>query len=696
MSFIVNPSSVSQIQIKNDLINFLNAQGDALVWKDFFASSTGNIVIDLISGLGALLNYNVIAARREAFLPYAQNRSSAIAASSSLGYSTFRGRNQIIDITFTPNTTGTLSKWTVLGTVKDQNIILLNATNVVSGTPVTARCIVGTINTQSLTVTSTGPSLFRYTQPNVSADIRLFLNSTEVALSEKTLDLINGKFVAITNVYDSVDVSYLNLDTAPVQYIVNDVLQLRWIALTTSTFSFTAEDIAFTSGTFTSFSTFALYQAPELIDSIKINAPLANETQFVIRGRKDYLKTFRLSDSSIIDTSGEDVSAAVVRLYYIRTLLNLFTSTEKDALLELISSYRPFGVQPPLITDPDINFLKLAISVTLNPDVGTVSPSTDVSTILDSYRKKLGSSIIFADLERLINNLSYIKITRIKFNPSTWVGSTTYRRGVHVKPTSPGSKIFEMKRHLYRSASLEPTWPTVGGPNYDANLGELVTDGRIVWECVLKPCESVGVWTSNKIYNIDELVIPTGTISDLSLVNKAFKVVDFINLSGSDVNCLTASITYGGTTFTAVNCGLVGNSITLNFDGTKTVATVVSDWNTANPSNTVSFSPGGNASNVLAAATKQLTGGLGTKATTTYGGVVFTAVNNGVEGNLIKLVFDGSKTVTLVVNQWNSAEPNNQVTTSGPGSSVLAAGTATLSGGTAAFNGEPAWPGGLC
>ena len=49
----------------------------------------------------------------------------------------------------------------------------------------------------------------------------------------------------------------------------------------------------------------------------------------------------------------------------------------------------------------------------------------------------------------------------------------------------------------------------------------------------------------------------------------------------------TASVLLNNTTFVAQNAGAIGNSIFLEFDGIKTIAQVVDDWNTANPMNMV-------------------------------------------------------------------------------------------------------------
>lgn len=70
-----------------------------------------------------------------------------------------------------------------------------------------------------------------------------------------------------------------------------------------------------------------------------------------------------------------------------------------------------------------------------------------------------------------------------------------------------------------------------------------------------------------------------------------------------------ATGTHGGVLFTADNAGIVGNSISLVFNGTDTVLQVKTAWNAANPANTVSSDPAHD-SDVLGATTLNLTGGL--------------------------------------------------------------------------------------
>jgi len=71
----------------------------------------------------------------------------------------------------------------------------------------------------------------------------------------------------------------------------------------------------------------------------------------------------------------------------------------------------------------------------------------------------------------------------------------------------------------------------------------------------------------------------------------------------------------------------------------------------------------------------------GVQATITVGPNVFTAVNYGLSGNLISLVFDGVDDVSTVVAAWNAANPANQVSFTGSGATVPSAQTANLAGG---------------
>jgi hypothetical protein len=71
----------------------------------------------------------------------------------------------------------------------------------------------------------------------------------------------------------------------------------------------------------------------------------------------------------------------------------------------------------------------------------------------------------------------------------------------------------------------------------------------------------------------------------------------------------------------------------------------------------------------------------GVQAAATVGPNVFTAVNYGLSGDSISLVFDGVADVSTVVAAWNAANPANQVSFTGSGATVPSAQTVNLAGG---------------
>jgi len=75
-----------------------------------------------------------------------------------------------------------------------------------------------------------------------------------------------------------------------------------------------------------------------------------------------------------------------------------------------------------------------------------------------------------------------------------------------------------------------------------------------------------------------------------------------------EAGAVKASAVLGPNTFTAVNAGVIGNSIALNFDGLLSVQQVVDSYNTAYPDNGVSFI--GDPATIPVAGTVQLSGGL--------------------------------------------------------------------------------------
>jgi hypothetical protein len=105
---------------------------------------------------------------------------------------------------------------------------------------------------------------------------------------------------------------------------------------------------------------------------------------------------------------------------------------------------------------------------------------------------------------------------------------------------------------------------------------------------------------------------------------------------------VAASVVYEGEFYYAVTTGTAGNSIALVFDGIDSIATVLADWNAANPSNTAGTFAS-NTAVVPAAGTATLTGGLATPAA--LGVITRNNSSNTADATLGILVETGNKTV---------------------------------------------------
>lgn len=523
-NFVVDPSSVSRDAILADLKAYLDSVPDSDKWKDFFKSSTGETVLELIAGFGAFLTYNAISARREAFWQNAVNRSSVIGGAQSLGYSSFRGRNAVLNLNITPVVTGVIDKYAIVGSIGDQDLILLEDTIVNTGTPTTMVVVVGTLQSESITVNTNGLASFRFTTDGVSEDFRVKLNDVEVPSSERILDLLNQKFVAQSNPLGSMDVKYLNLSSFTIQYQVGDILSLEWIA--TNNITIDTTQVIFDYGTLNTVSINTAFQDVESLDGIKINASLFNETQFIIRGRNDYLKDFRLLDASLVDTSGTDISPAVVELSYVKSDYSLYLPLELASLESQLEAIRPFGVQPPLIAHPRIVFLDVNVKVVPLPN--TAGNATNaVNTAIDPYQQVLGAAIDFEQVEYQIDHSTntagdqYIKISRVTVDAKAWSSFTTHFRGQHLAPTTNTGLIYEITDFIYRSGATEPSWTCTDG--------DLINDYQLLWKVETKGiCDNPPLWSANTRYKIGDIVQ-----SNTLCPGKMFVVVRYINLSNS-------------------------------------------------------------------------------------------------------------------------------------------------------------------
>lgn len=267
MSWNVNPQSVSFTQWVADIKAYVQSKPDYTAWKDFYNSSAGVTLIEVMAGLGVYLQHKAIIGRRETYLPYCEFKSSAIARAEAGGYSCDRGQNVHMTLTILPNPLGvpiSLSKFTSIGTVKDTDIYILDTVILTPGVPVIVPITIGSLLYEDVTVDSSDLQIFRFSDPKVTEDIQLskglYLTPNDpttfsgilLNTSQHIRDLLNNYYVTISNTLDSVDAMYLNdpsRSSDPYYYNTNDILRLEYIEAYDLDFAFTDLNIDATYGT---------------------------------------------------------------------------------------------------------------------------------------------------------------------------------------------------------------------------------------------------------------------------------------------------------------------------------------------------------------------------------------------------------------------------------------------------------------
>jgi len=501
MSFIINPASINHASIRQDLVNFLAVQADATKWSPFFESTTGQNLIDLMSGLAAFFQYQTITARREAYIQFSKNRSSLLGAANFLGYSAFRGRNAIVSLTIIPATTGTWPKWYELGTVKDRKLILLSETIHNIGVPVTVLVAIGEIEIETILSPNTNLNVFKFTQKNVSEDIRVYFSSTEVAISKEIEDLLDGKVVCLSNSFGSVDVKYLNQLSFINRYTTGTAINLHWIDLKDTDFTLNDLALYISEGTLTVSSLNTVFTLPEGDDEIRVNAPLRSETKSAVRGRQDQPKIIKRLDTRIISASGEDVSAAIMRIYCV--LLNdlRFNDAEKLTIISSFEPFRPHGLLPPIISAA--TRFKTQLNITYKPVVGAVGNiQTIINAKLATLNLKLGQTLDTDLLEQFLEDQDFIKIARVSLKGSTFLPTFAYELGELVTPTVINGKVYRVFSLLSFSGVTQPIWPIVA----DATIN----DGDIQWKAIPKTeLAGISAWAASTAYTIGAIVKPS-------------------------------------------------------------------------------------------------------------------------------------------------------------------------------------------
>lgn len=617
--YIFDREQTSFLALFNMAKGFVQNKDDASNFKDFFAGSVGSTLIELASGFSEFNSYASIVARRESYLSEVRLLDSAIGIAQTLGYSTFRGQNPKFTVTFIPTIDTVVEEFDIVGSVGSYDVVALENKTLKYGEETDLIVVLGTLKIAALTISDAKTYDFRFAQDKISEDIQLKLDGTIVPISNILYDLLNDKFVILSNPVGGIDVRYLNrsqpdhwiqynryiflnyvlpkydwrpnfsyyigdvvsktdpVDALPILYVCvstgipnaaglsskkepiwNEITDeytsdsgIRWQCLgridkqyffrnvtpgisisgldeplwlhatqigtnpdtkkaiwelkplgqkvedgnlewvctdtyeyskyfynTGSTLQLTyieLEDIAYDKnsitldvGTITNVSVENEFKDVENLKEIKRNAPLYNETRYVIRGREDYRKIFQILLTNCVDTNGFDPIPAVVELTYVKDHTNHVWTPD---------TYYETGAEV-MATNGNGFIYRASTSGYGGTSKKGLSGSTypmfleDPDIVLeDNDVEHQGEIISFLDPVRDNVLVWYPRYLGTRAKPLLiWNPDTEYN--LHDEIISGHPDIY----FTVEKINTEPAWPT--------EIGQSVVDNAVTWTCI--------------------------------------------------------------------------------------------------------------------------------------------------------------------------------------------------------------------
>lgn len=473
--FIISPYAISFDSIRNNLQDYISSKPNGEAWKDFYASGTGETVVEIAAALGAFYAYQFIMGRREAFLSVAQNYSSAIGLAENLGYSAARGENLQLTLNIVPNQTITLPKWSVIGSYTEYDVVLTEDVILNRGIATNVPIIIGNLMAEEFNITTNKLTQFTFSNPNVTDTCRLLLNDTEVPSSTDIKEALNDKYIMLSNVFGSVDVFYLN--NGNYTYMSGDVLQLQFIErnnLTSILYSNSNIIIDYASQV-NEFTIVSDRINKESIDNIKIKAPIHHETSMVIRSRRDYSKYILLKNPELIAANDRDITPGLIELTYLKHDGSFMSESEKEKWLDLIEEARPSGVARAFISEPSKVSKTLHIKLWKSQGFNiSANISSEIDEVISKYEDNFETDIDLNQIEHDIENLNGVKIARVELDTTEWSANSSFNPYDFV--VTPNGDNYYVSEYTFSTGDTEPNW--------EVNIGDTIIDNEVIWQRV--------------------------------------------------------------------------------------------------------------------------------------------------------------------------------------------------------------------
>lgn len=498
LSFI-KANSLSYTEIQNDINTFIEAlsEEEKLGFKTLFEGTNSQILIEMLAAKSSDEIYHIITSRSENLMYYLNRQDSATAIAQNLSYSVYRGSNIKLQLTLMPSETAVIPKFSSVGLADEYDLIVMEDLEVTKGQEITFDVYIGSVKEQTIYATTEDLLVFRFTNQNISEQISLFLNDSEVPITKNALQMIDDKYFCITNAYGGVDAIYLNKNKDFKYHYTNGTkMTLKYIEYKEITMN--SIDIQSTYGTITNVLQLASTVRPEAVSSIRNKAILHAETQNRIVARDDFAKVFEESNPEIADAVGQDYDNAHVEVTYVKNNGELLTEQEYQAAYDNLSSRRGYGIPMCLLSHPDI-MLNLDIDVVLQLNSGTSAlVPMYVRQVLAEHELKLGYTIDFSTIENALESYSFVKTARVLPRYKSYTANALTPEGTVFIPTNQNGKLYVVRNPLFLTGAKAPSWPTT--------IGATVTDNDLIWTCEAKSYAPQPLWEAQTAKRLENIV----------------------------------------------------------------------------------------------------------------------------------------------------------------------------------------------
>lgn len=543
--------SLSLTSAFNSIVSYFRSQENNSKFRDLTTNAEGSFLIRMLANVMSTISYRIVAQSRENYLSTAALTSSNVGIAVNLGYSAFRGSNLKRLVQLTPNGNYTLPKFSVIGSYStDYNILTLDDVELQEGVTTTIRTVVGNVKEESLITGTSEIKIFSLFTSGISEDFILFKDNDEVPTTKIMKEMVEDKYLVRTNPYSSVDIAYLNtFSSAKYKYGTGTELTVRYVELAdvpvapyTSTM--------FTYGELGDVVTISPYIPFESVDSLKITAPLDHEVQNLIRSKSDYAYRLQEIIPSVSQVNFKALTPTYTLVTYLKDNSTLLTgtrvypgtaaetkerlsNTEVEEVREILGQENFFGTPLPDIAVPRREVADIVIQIVLKDKYKSISDiNLDIENILKNYyNRELNVSFNVYELERRIEDLSYVKYARVAFKINERATNTNYQLGHLIKV---GDNYYKASKIMGYTGVAEPAdgWGIPVNPPAEIDTDVIIQDGSVYWKCFKMlpgmPSSVISRRTSSTQYGIGDYMYLT------QYPNYMFKCVDIVRNSGGE------------------------------------------------------------------------------------------------------------------------------------------------------------------